>query len=543
VENLLVVILSATAIATMLNIILKRFNIPTIIGYILTGFAIASLYDLGKNNDSLNHVAEFGIVFLMFTIGLEFSLKHLLSMKKDVFLNGFFQVALVGGIISLSAEYLFDMDKKSAIIIGYALALSSTAIVLKIMNDTGAIHTVHGRKVLGILLFQDIAVIPILLMINIFSNENSSLSELLLETAISVVIILGLMYVIGKYFLDRFLSLVVWADTEEIFIAAVLMLVVGASFLAHSLGFSYSLGAFLAGMMMAETKYKHQIEADLVPFRDILLGLFFITVGMQIDTTLIMQQTLTIVVLLVALMSLKITVVFIILVSSLGSRVSLKTALALAQGGEFSLAVLALASSSSLIEPYVTQALIVTVVLSMIVTPFILKNLKTIVDLVTKEPTMGDFRIHSSGIKDHIVVCGYGKLGQEIVYRLKKMNVNFIVLEHDINLVKLGQERGEPVYFGNAAEKSILQKAFVHHAKAVIIAINNEKKLILLCEILKSFDEKIKIVAKASDYDEKKLLKSLHVEHIINEGREAAKALLKVALVTEETDIKLSHHL
>ena len=288
------IIVAATSIALILNLILKKIHLPTIIGYILTGTIISYIFNFnGLDFSSLELIAEFGIVFLMFTIGLEFSLKHLLSMKKDVFVNGFLQVALAGGIISLSAEYLFGMEQKSAIIIGYALALSSTAIVLKILNDKGTIHTVHGRKVLGILLFQDIAVIPILLMINIFSNQNSSLSELLLETAISVVIILSLMYLIGKYLLGRFLSLVVWADTEEIFIAAVLMLVIGASFLAHTLGFSYSLGAFLAGMMMAETQYKHQIEADLVPFRDILLGLFFITVGMQIDVTLITQHALS----------------------------------------------------------------------------------------------------------------------------------------------------------------------------------------------------------------------------------------------------------
>ena len=528
-DNLLVIILSATAIATILNIVLKRFNIPTIIGYIFTGFAISYVFNLGENNESLTHIAEFGIVFLMFTIGLEFSLKHLLSMKKDVFVNGFLQVALTGGIISLSGEYLFGLEPKSAIIIGYALALSSTAIVLKILNDTGSIHTVYGRKVLGILLFQDIAVIPILLMINIFSQQDSSLSELLIQTAISAVIIIVLMYVIGKYLLDHFLSLVVWADTEEIFIAAVLMLVVGASFLAHSLGFSYSLGAFMAGMMMAETQYKHQIEADLVPFRDILLGLFFITVGMQIDVGLIMQYTGLILALLTALILIKGVVVFAILVWGLGSRVSLKAALALAQGGEFSLAILALASSSSLIEPVIAQILIVTVVCSMVLTPFILKNMKKIADLLTQEPYIGDFKINSSGISDHIVVCGYGKLGQEIVYRLKKMNVNFIVIEHDINLVKLGQSRGEPVYFGNATEKSILQKAFVEDARAVIIAMNNEKKLILLCEVLKSFNKEIKIIAKASDFEEKKLLKRLHVEHIVNEGRETAKALLKVA--------------
>lgn len=327
-DNILVIILSATAIATVLNILFKRINLPTIIGYILTGFAIASFFNL-RNNDSLTHIAEFGIVFLMFTIGLEFSLKHLLSMKRDVFVNGFLQVLLAGGIISLSAEYLFGMDRKSAIIVGYALALSSTAIVLKILNDTGTMHTIYGRKSLGILLFQDIAVIPILLMINIFSNQTSTLSSLLLETLISAVIILGLMYLIGKYLLNRFLSLVVWADTQEIFIASVLLLVVGASFLAHTFGFSYSLGAFLAGMMMSDTQYKHQIEADLVPFRDILLGLFFITVGMQIDIALIEKHYDWILVLLAAILAIKIGVVYLILAWRQGSRIALKTALAL----------------------------------------------------------------------------------------------------------------------------------------------------------------------------------------------------------------------
>jgi CPA2 family monovalent cation:H+ antiporter-2 len=529
-DNILAIILSATAIATVFNIVLKRFNIPTIIGYIITGFAIASFFSLGRTNDSLNHIAEFGIVFLMFTIGLEFSIQHLLGMKRDVFVNGALQVLLSGGIISLSAEYFFGMDRKSAIIVGYALALSSTAIVLKILNDTGTIHTVYGRKSLGILLFQDIAVIPILLMINIFSNQTSTLSSLLMETFVSAVLILGLMYLIGKYLLNRFLSLVVWTDTEEIFIAAVLMLVVGASFLAHLLGFSYSLGAFLAGMMISETQYKYQIEADLVPFRDILLGLFFMTVGMQIDISLIENHYDLILLLLIAVLAVKIGVVFAILFFQNGSRVALKTGLAIAQGGEFTLAVLALAGSASIIDATSAQVLIVTVVLSMVLTPFVLKNMKSIVNAITKEPDNGDFMIHSSGIKDHIIVCGYGKLGQEIVYRLKKMNVNYLVLEHDIALVKLGQSRGESVYFGNAAEKSILKNAFVEEAKAVIIAINNEKKLILLCEILQSFDKPIKIVAKASDFEEKKLLKALHVKHIVNEGREAAKALLKVAM-------------
>ena len=378
-DNLLAIILSATAIATFLNIFLKRFNIPTIIGYIFTGFTIAYIFGLGHDNDKvLSHIAEFGIVFLMFTIGLEFSLKHLVSMRREVFFFGLIQVVLVGGVISLGAEYLCGFEKKSAIIVGYALALSSTAIVLKVLNDNGAIHSVYGRKVLGILLFQDIAVIPILLMINIFSNHESSISSLLLQTFYSVVLILGLMFIVGKYFLNHFLSLVVWADTEEIFIASVLLLVVGASYLAHILGFSYSLGAFLAGMMLAETQYKHQIEADLVPFRDILLGLFFITVGIQIDFSVIAQNYALVALLLVSMMATKAIVVFVSLLFFVGNRVAFKVALALCQGGEFSLAILALAGSSELISATTAQVLIVTVVLSMVITPFILKNIKIV---------------------------------------------------------------------------------------------------------------------------------------------------------------------
>ena len=204
-DNLLIIILVTTAVATFLNLFLKRFNIPTIIGYILTGTLITYIFSL-RSNDDLIHVAEFGIVFLMFTIGLEFSIRHLMSMKKEVFFNGSVQVLLTGGIFSLISQYIFGIEQKSAIIIGFAFALSSTAIVLKILNDNGNIHTMYGRKVLGILLFQDIAVIPLLLMINIFATTGSTISSLLWETCVSAIIVLGLLFIIGKYFLNSFLQ-------------------------------------------------------------------------------------------------------------------------------------------------------------------------------------------------------------------------------------------------------------------------------------------------------------------------------------------------
>lgn len=282
--------------------------------------------------------------------------------------------------------------------------------------------------------------------------------------------------------------------------------------------------------MIAETKFKYQIEADLVPFRDILLGLFFITIGMQINIDVIQNYYVEIIALLIVVMSVKAAVIFILLVNYVNKRISFKAALSLCQVGEFSLAVFALASSSSLIDPTINQILIIMVVFSMIITPFILKNINSFADFFVPEEAQNDYILCSSGFHDHIIVCGYGKLGQEIVYRLKKMNVSYIVIEHDINLVHLGESRNEPVFFGNAARKSILQQANVENCRSVIVAMNNEKKLILICEILNSFKKKINTVVKVADYEEKKLLDDLRVNHIVNEGREIAKSLIKEAL-------------
>jgi len=531
-DNLLIILLSATFIATLLNLFLKKYHIPTIIGYIFTGTIIAYMFGLNSANsdETLHHVAEFGIVFLMFTIGLEFSIEHLMSMKKEVFFKWTCSSYAHRWYLFTLCAVSFGVEQKSAIVIGFALALSSTAIVLKILNDNGNIHSIYGRKALGILLFQDIAVIPLLLMINIFAAKSSSISSLLYETFISAFIVLSLLYIIGKYLLNHFLAKVVSADSEEIFIASILLIVIAASYLAHVFGFTYSLGAFIAGMMISETKYKHQIEADLVPFRDLLLGLFFVTIGMQIDIFIVQEYFFQILALLIGVMLIKAIIIFVLLITYVNKRAAFKAALSICQVGEFSLAVFALANSSSLIDETINQILIVTVVFSMILTPFILKNIKNIADIFISEECDNEHIICSSGFNDHIIVCGYGKLGQEIVYRLKKMNVTYLVIEHDINLVKLGESRNEPVFFGNAARKSILTQANVENAKAIIVAINNEKKSRLICEILSSFKKPINMIVRVADYEEKKLLSDLKITHIVNEGREVAKALIAKAL-------------
>lgn len=529
-NSFIMIFLVASAFAIGLNVILKKFNIPTIISYILTGTIISYIFNL-HSDEELSHIAEFGIVFLMFTIGLEFSLKHLISMKKEVFFNGGLQMALSGSIYYFIAQYLFNIEEKSAIIIGFTLALSSTAIVLKTLNDNGDIHTLYGRKSLGILLFQDIAVIPLLLMINIFTNSESSLENLLIEIFTSAFIILVLLYVVGKYFLNKLLFWIVRTDSSETFIATILFLVIASSYLAHVLGFSYSLGAFLAGMMIAETKYKYQIEANLIPFRDLLLGLFFLTVGIQINFLTIMNYWYIILSLVVIIMAIKAGVIFIILRSYLNTRVSFKSAMALSQVGEFALAIFELARSNSLLDEKYVNILVLVVILSMILTPFILNNIIKITDTVISESSINDdFKIKSSGVENHIIVCGYGKLGQEIAKRLKVLDEKYLIVENDIYLASLAKLKHEPIFFGNAAQKNILKNLNITTCKAIIVAIDNEKNLRLICENIDSFNKPIDTIVKISDDEEQKLLEDFHVKHILNENEEIAKSLIDEAL-------------
>ncbi|WP_169776526.1 cation:proton antiporter [Campylobacter mucosalis] len=531
-ETFLIAFLLTISLSITLNIVFKKFNIPTIIGYIVTGVVIADFFYY-KANQELDHIAEFGIVFLMFTIGLEFSFKHLMSMKKEVFFNGGIQVLASGFFLAIMVGYALNLKDEVALIVGLALALSSTAIVLKTLNDSGDITKIYGRKALGILLFQDIAVIPILLMIDIFSSADASVSSLLLKTIGGAVLLIALLFLLGKYVINFVFYKVIQTNSDEIFIATILFLVIGSSTLSHIFGFSYSLGAFLAGMLMAETEYKHRIEADLIPFRDLLLGLFFISVGMQINATLIYENLFIIVSLLIGAMSIKILVIFMLLITYLSRRVSIKTALSLCQIGEFALAVFALLGSRSLLDVKTAQILIAVSVISMFITPFILKNLYAIANLVQKEePLVAFSEIKPQKIKNHIVVFGYGTLGQEVVLRLKEKKLPYLVLESDINLVELGLSRGENVFLGNVLHKSTYENSCIDVASAVIITVSNEQKLELITQNLAQRNPNIQTIVKLNNYKEKELFENLNKNfHLVEEDQAMAKILVHEALL------------
>lgn len=502
---------------------------PTIIGYIITGIIIAYLFWLHEevHNTNLKLIAEFWIVFLMFTIWLEFSIKHLLKMKKDVFLIGGLQFFITLAIFYLFMHYFWDFWIKTSLIIAAALSMSSTAIVLKILNEKGEINKEYGQKSLWILLFQDLAVIPVLLMIAIFSKIDMPVSILLWKTVLGWAALVLLMFLTWKYFLRPFLEKVSHTDSNEIFIGAILFIVMGASYASHALGLSYSLWALLAGIMIAETHFKHQIEADLIPFRDLLLGIFFVTVGMQLNFSVIFENIGTILSFLWFLILIKILVIYGILRFITKKITAIKTSLTLFQFWEFWIVIFELASSEWLIGVNASQILIITIILSMILTPFVLRHINFLSDMLLYEKSKENDLLIGEKFSNHIILIGYGRLWKILAEQLEKEGNPFIIIERDPKTFQYWKKSEMPIIYWNAAQKHILESVNISHAKAVIVSVGQNEKLYLVCEAITRLAPKAKIIVKVNKYEEQEMLSNLNISDIIVECEETAVSMIK----------------
>ncbi|MDH4199292.1 MAG: cation:proton antiporter [Spirochaetia bacterium] len=535
VEQVMMMVITTTLISVVFNVILKKIGMSPALGYILAGIAISYLFGLEKvGHQRLHNIAEFGIVFMLFTIGLEFSVDNLRRMVREVAFHGSLQFVFTSLVFYLLARYGFGISVRGSIITGFAIALSSTAIVLKYIHDNRDTGRTYAREATGILIFQDISVIAILLMVGIFSDRESSISMLLLNTAFHAFVVLALLYIVGHYILNHFFVIIVGTRSHEIFIASVLMIVVSAAILAHSFGFTYSLGAFIAGIMIAETHYKYQVEADLTPFRDILLGVFFVSVGMQVDLHFFLHQMGIILVMVLAIMTIKAAIIYIILRFTHWRITSLKTAVSLSQVGEFSFVVFEMAQNRGLVSGSFAQQMIIVVTISMILTPFILnyqnRVFKIFKRIVRDEEEPSTIKNPGDILIDHIIVIGYGYHGRRIVEDLVQKEIPYIVIEFRHELVKRGHQAGHHVVFGNAAQKAILNKAGIQHALAAIISIEEEKQAILIAQRISEIGEHINVVVKSTTNGPFNAIQAAPGLMIVNEPEEIAKILIHYAL-------------
>lgn len=505
------IIVFALFVAMTLNLILKRFGMPPILGYILSGAVISNLFGLDKSESSiLDDFSELGIVFLLFTIGLEFSVHQFKRMKKEVLLHGGLQMIMTTLLFATVGYYFFSLSLHSAIVIGLGMALSSTAIVLKFLAEKKEMQFPYGKQTLGILLMQDIAVIPILLFLSFLGSGEKDIGVLIGGTVVSALLAVVLLYILGKYVITYFLQLANDSKSNELFIGIILLSVLAACLVAHEFGFSYSLGAFLAGMILAESKFKYRVETELAPFTDILLGIFFLTVGLQIKIDFLVDNLGSVLLIMTLIMLLKAVVIFLILSFSERRITALKTALSLAQIGEFSFVVLEHARLINLLEQHTYGTLMVAVIFSMILTPMIMQFVIKI-----KSAPIDMKGIEEVRKENHVIICGFGEFGRTIGEKMSKQNIPFIAIDPDSRAYKEGSKVGY-VILGDASKSDILKKAGIESAVSLIITVNDLKYARIICEEALKLQSHINLVVKIRDDSKISYFDGLAVSTFVN---------------------------
>jgi CPA2 family monovalent cation:H+ antiporter-2 len=477
-ETAFLYILILLGVAVVLVAAFRYLRLPLVLAYLITG-VLAGPSGLGWIPDlaGTRYLAEFGLVFLMFTIGLEFSLPQLMAMKRVVLGVGGAQVLLsflAFGVIA----WALGITPAGSVVIGGMLALSSTAIVMKLLVDQLEQNSRHGRAAFGILLFQDLVVVPFLILIPALGGGGSQSLPVVLGWALAKsVFVLAAILFVGRMWLRPVFHEVALARSREFFTLTVLLLTLVAAWFTHRAGLSLALGSFLAGLMIGETEYRHQVESDILPFRDVLLGLFFITVGMSLDLHVLREQGPMVLAVLAGLLAIKIAVVVVLgklLRQELG--VALRAGLVLATSGEFGFALLVQAEEYKVLAADSIQVVLAAMVLSMLLAPLLIRyNGRLVKRLVPgyrerRESNLDSIRSLASHARDHVIVCGYGRSGQNIAWMLKREHVPFLGLDLDPVRVRDARDAGEPVVYGDSARRDVLLAAGLLQARALTIS-------------------------------------------------------------------------
>ncbi len=541
-----IVTLMAIAVGTVW--LFKRIHLPPILAYLAAGvIAGPEVFALFSSADDMHLAAEVGIVFLLFSLGLEFSLARMFAMRSLVFGVGSGQMLLTTAIfagigIALGQAYA------TSIIIGACIALSSTAIVIKAIDDQGKLNTQRSQLAISILLFQDLAVVPLLIIIPLLNaSSDSSIGLAILGALVKGVLAVVFLLSVGKWLLPRIFNEIAKTRTDELFVLSTILIALLAAGATYYLGLSMALGAFLAGMMLSESQYRHQLEADIRPFRDILMGLFFITIGMQLDLSVLSSHFFVILLGLVLVVAVKGAVVRLV---AWASKVSIEDSWAagikLAQMGEFSFVILALALENKLLSELESSVLMSIGLISMAITPWLINKSGVVAkkfsgnklhDKLSAEQQLN----HSSKTKDnskHIVILGFGRVGQSVARMLKLEALDYVAIDSDPVRVQESRTAGEEILYGDVLQKEILKKAAIEQANIAIITFDEHHRALKLIIAIKALNPEISILVRTrKDYDMQELFDAgaLQVVPEVQEG-----SLMLISQVLHYSGIPMS---
>ncbi len=475
-ELVLVLLASAVGVVSLA----RKLHLPPMLGYLLVGIATGP-YALGwiPQSEGNSHLAEFGVVFLMFSIGLEFSLQRLLAMRRVVFGLGVAQVLLSLSVVVVVCV-LAGAGWKTGVVLGGIFAMSSTAIVVRLLAERMEMESAHGREIVGVLLFQDLAVVPLLIVIPALSQPPEVLAQHLAWATLKAVVVLGVLLFVGQRIMRTWFNTIARRRSRELFMLNVLLITLGLAWVTDLAGLSLALGAFLAGMLIAETEYRHQVEEDIKPFRDVLLGLFFITIGLLLDLRVVAGNLPLVLALLTGILLCKFLLVAALSRLFGGSPgTALRSGLGLAQAGEFGLVILANAGGLSVVPAHWMQPILAAMLLSMLLAPLIIQYSDPLVlrlarsEWMTRSLELHRIAVQSIAVEGHVVICGYGRTGQNLARLLEQEGIAYVALDLDPERVAEAAAAGDSVVYGDSARSETLMAAGLARASALVISFHD----------------------------------------------------------------------
>jgi CPA2 family monovalent cation:H+ antiporter-2 len=513
--------------------------LPLILAFLLVGMVVGP-YALGwvAATETTITLAEFGVVFLLFTLGLEFSLPRMLASRGEVFWLGGIQVVATTTAVAAIA-WAFALPLAVSILLGGAVAMSSTAIVLRQLTEQDELNRTHGRLAFGTLLFQDLAVVPFLALAGVLAAPQDQYATLdiafaLAKAAVALVIVLAA----GRWLLRPLFHEIASSGAPELFTFAVLFVAIGSAWATHAAGLTFALGAFLAGMMLAETEYRYQIEAGIRPFRDTLLGLFFVTIGMQLDVPALFRHLPAVIALLAGLLAIKTAIIMLAARPFAGEWFkALRTGIVLSQGGEFGFALLALLLHNQLIGAEFTQALLAAITLSMLISPFLIRHNKRIARFVLRQSGplqtgLGRLEAANQALarREHVILCGYGRVGQNVGRVLEGEGFEFLAMDLDPVRVRTARAAGDAVIYGDASDDGLLQSAGLDRASAVVVTFSDPSRSIPIVQAARRLRKDLPILVRAIDDSHLEALLEAGATEVVPETLEAALTLVSNTL-------------
>ncbi|MDB1135290.1 cation:proton antiporter [Candidatus Anaplasma sp. TIGMIC] len=533
-SSYLVDVIVLLAAAVVVAMVFWKLRISPVLGYFVAGAAIGSHgLRLVESSVIISNLAEFGVVFLLFLIGIELTFERLAAMRMHVFGFGTLQVIVTATLIWCIARGL-GVDSESAVVIGGALALSSTAIVLQVLQEKGQQSSQVGRLSIAVLLLQDFAVVPLIVLLPLLAGESTSLVASLLHALLKAGIALALIFVTGRLLLRPLFGTIAAMKSNEIFIASTLLIVLGAAFITENFNLSMALGAFVSGLLVAETEYRYDVEQVVLPFKKLLLGLFFMTVGMSINTELLLSKLPFVAALSLSLILLKSCIVCILCrCFRFPLSAGIQAGLLLSQGGEFAFILFGLAAEKNVLSHDLAQVLMMATTVTMAFTPLLATFGNWITSVLTAKKVSFSAKalvLDTSDLDQHVIVVGFGRVGRLVAKVLTAEHVNYIASDIQPSVVAEGRKEGYPVYLGDLTKLEVLEAMGAARATAVTLAINNEvtaKKIITL--VSKNFPNVV-IAVRIPDLSKADMYIKLGAHHIIPETYEAGLQLGGVAL-------------